>query len=169
MQLYHPLFHPKGNTMNTLRKSILIGLTVVGLGATSFAVQAQDTHPERRQMHAKWGERAAAHQKKLHDMLKLTPSQESAWASYLAATKPAMRGEHEGRGDWSTMAAPERLDKRIAMAKQHIAMMETQLAALNTFYAVLTPEQKKLFDANSMHGGHRGHGMKQRGEHGAAG
>ena len=158
MQLYHPLFHLKGNTMNTIRKSIIIGLTVFGLGATSMAAQAQDTHPGQDQMHAKWGERAAQHQKKLHDMLKLTPSQDSAWATFTAATKPAMRGQHGQRGDWKTMPAPERMEKRIEMGRQHITQMEAHLAALNTFYAVLTPEQKKVFDAHSM----GGHGMRHR-------
>jgi Spy/CpxP family protein refolding chaperone len=41
--------------------------------------------------------------------------------------------------------------------------MEQHLQALNTFYATLTPEQKKVFDQHAMqamggkHGGHRGH------------
>ncbi len=151
--------------MNTIRKSIIIGLTVISMGATTLAAQAQEARPTQEQMHAKWGERAAQHQKKLHDMLKLTPSQESAWASFTAATRPAMREAHGQRGDWKTMPAPERMEKRIDMAKQHITMMETHLAALNSFYAVLTPEQKKVFDAHSM-GEHRmGHHM---GHHPAA-
>ena len=157
--------------MNTIRKSIIIGLAALSLGATSFAAETTGAKPERQQMHAKWGERAAAHQKQLHDLLKLTPSQESAWGTFVAATKPAMRGERGERGeraDWKAMPAPERMQKRIDMAKQHVAMMETHLAALNTFYAVLTPEQKKVFDANSMHGGRGGHGMKHHGGHHAA-
>jgi protein CpxP len=161
--------------MNTIRKSIIIGLAALSLGATSFAAETTGAKPERQQMHAKWGERAAAHQKQLHDLLKLTPSQESAWGTFVAATKPAMHGERGERGeraDWKAMPAPERMQKRIDMAKQHVAMMETHLAALNTFYAVLTPEQKKVFDANSMHGGrggHRGHGMKHHdGQHAAS-
>lgn len=151
--------------MNTIRKSIIIGLAALSLGATSFAAETTGAKPERQQMHAKWGERAAAHQKQLHDLLKLTPSQESAWGTFVAATKPAMheRGERGEHGDWKAMPAPERMQKRIDMAKQHVAMMETHLAALNTFYAVLTPEQKKVFDANSMHGGHGDHGMKHHG------
>ena len=143
--------------MTTIRKSIIIGLTVLGLGAGSVAAQAQEAKPD---MHAKWGERAAQHQQKLHDLLKLTPAQESAWTSYTAATRPAHpQGERGERGAWKTMTAPQRMEKGIEMGKQHIAAMETRLAALNTFYAVLTPEQKKLFDAHSMgHGGrHGGH------------
>ena len=141
--------------MTTLRKNIIIGLTVLGLGAASFTVQAQEAQPG---MHAKWAERAAQHQRKLHDLLKLTPSQDSAWASYTASARSAHpRAGHGERGAWKTMTAPQRMEKHIEMAKQHIATMETRLAALNSFYAVLTPEQKKLFDAHSMgHGGEHG-------------
>jgi protein CpxP len=147
--------------MNTIRKSIIIGLTVLGLGAGSFAAQAGEAGPAREGMHAKWGERAAMHQKKLHDLLTLTPSQEAAWATYSAATRHegrGQRGERGERGAWKALPAPARMEKRIDMAKQHIAKMESHLAALNTFYAVLTPAQKKVFDDNSM--GHGGRGMR---------
>ncbi len=151
--------------MTSIRKSILIGLTVLGLGASSFTVQAHEADKQsRQQMHAKWGERVAMHQKKLHDALMLTPSQEAAWATYTSAAKPAPRAERGQRGDWKTMSTPQRMEQRIAMAKQRVGMMENRLAALNTFYAVLTPEQKLAFDANSKgqrgHGAHRRHGMQ---------
>lgn len=153
--------------MTSIRKSILIGLTVLGLGATTFTVQAQDAaHQGHQQMHAKMGERAAMHQKKLHDALMLTPSQQAAWVTYTSATKPAARGERGQRGDWKTMSAPERMEKRLERAKQRVVTMETRLAAMNTFYAVLTPAQKTAFDANSKgQRGHRKHGMKH-GMHG---
>jgi protein CpxP len=141
--------------MKTLHKSIIIGLTVLGLGVTTVSAQAEAPRAGHEQRHAQWGERAAQHQQKLREQLKLTPSQDSAFAVYTAAAKPAARGERTARADWKTMPAPERMEKRIDMAKQHVAMMESRLAALNTFYAVLTPEQKKVFDANSM-GGHGG-------------
>jgi Spy/CpxP family protein refolding chaperone len=57
------------------------------------------------------------------------------------------------------------MEKRIAMQKQRIGAMESRLAALNTFYAQLTPEQKKLFDEHAQRrGGHRGH--RGHGDHG---
>jgi periplasmic protein CpxP/Spy len=144
--------------MKTLHKSIIIGLTVLGLGATTLSAQAEDARPGQHQGHAKWAERVAAHQHKLREQLKLTPSQDAAWAAYTTAIKPAARGERGERSDWIAMPAPQRMEKRIEMAKQHVSMMETRLAALNTFYAVLTPEQKKVFDANSV--GHGGRHMR---------
>jgi Spy/CpxP family protein refolding chaperone len=151
--------------MNTLRKSIIIGLTVLGLGGTTLAVQAHDGRghaAKHEQMKANWGERAAKREQKLHDALKLTPNQEAAWATYTSAIKPAARTERGERGDWKNMAAPERMAKRIEMAKQRVAVMESRLQAVSAFYAVLTPEQKKLFDDNSTQRGHRmGHRMKE--------
>lgn len=157
--------------MNTIRKNIsrniLVALAVAGMGGAALAADApQGRHGHaagQEQMHARWAERAAAQQAKLHALLKLTPSQEAAWASYTAATRPGERGQRPDRAAMAAMPAPARMEQHIAMAKQRVAMMESRLAALKAFYAVLTPEQKKLFDENSMHAG--GHGM----QHGAPG
>jgi Spy/CpxP family protein refolding chaperone len=149
--------------MNTLRKSIIIGMAVLGLGGSALAVQAQEVQghaAKHAQMHAKWGERAAKREQKLHDTLKLTPAQEASWSTYRAAIKPAARAERGARADWKALPAPERMAKRIDMAKEHLAVMESQLGATTTFYGTLTPEQKKLFDANSMQRG--GRHMKHR-------
>jgi alkylation response protein AidB-like acyl-CoA dehydrogenase len=86
-------FNDKGTTMNTLRKSILIGFTVLGMAA-AHAQEAQPAKPARRasskeQMQAKMADMYAKRQARLHDLLKLTTQQESAWATYQAAIKPA--------------------------------------------------------------------------------
>lgn len=148
--------------MNTIRKSIIIGLTVIGLAGSAQAVHAVDATghgAKHAQMQAKWGERAAKREQKLHDALTLTPAQAGAWSTYTAALKRpehAPRGERGERGAWKTMPAPQRMEKRLEMAKQRLAMMETRLAATTAFYGVLTPEQKKAFDETGMHrGGHR--------------
>lgn len=159
--------------MNTLRKNVLIALAVLGMGSTALAVQAQTAAPEGRYAHAatqeqrmaKWGEHFANRQARLHDALQLTAAQEPAWAAYQAAIKPAAMGMQGERGGWAALPAPARMEKMIAMAKQHTAAMESHLAALNTFYAVLTPAQKKAFDANTMGGMHGGRGHHGRGEH----
>jgi protein CpxP len=161
--------------MNTLRKHVLIALTVLGMGSAAFAVQAQTAAPEGRYGHAatqeqrmaKWGEHFAKRQAKLHDALQLTAAQEPAWAAYQAAIKPTAMGMHGDRAAWASMPAPARMEKMIAMAKQHTAAMESHLAALNTFYAQLTPAQKKVFDENTRggRGHHRGGHMKDGMQH----
>lgn len=174
------------NTITTpvhaLRKSLVIALAVMGMGGAALSVQAQTSVPAQAQVQAQPGsqgrhaqaatreqrqarhaEHAAKRTAKLHDSLKLSAAQEPAWATFIANSKPQMRGERHERGEWKALSAPARMEKRIAMAREHIAMMETRLTALNNFYAVLTPEQKKLFDENSAKGGMRGKG---RGHHG---
>ncbi|MES2901890.1 MAG: Spy/CpxP family protein refolding chaperone [Pseudomonadota bacterium] len=164
------------SSIRFIRNSIIVGATVFGMAAATLPAQAQSVRTAdpvaQEQMKAKWQERRAARQAKmaerhakLHDKLAITAAQEPAWASYSAAIKPAARGERGERGAWKSMSAPERMQKRIDMAKQRTAQMETRLAALNGLYAALTPEQRKLFDEASMQrGGHRKHGMHRGGQ-----
>ena len=156
--------------MKSLRKPLLIGLAVIGLGS-GLAAQAQTAAPaegrhghamNKEQMQAKMAERFAARQAKLHDALKLTSAQEAAWTAYQNAIKPTPRAMGD-RAAWAQLSAPARMEKMIAMAKQHIATMESHLSALNTFYSVLSADQKKIFD-DSTRGGmgeHMHHGAQQ--------
>lgn len=161
--------------MNTVRKHVLIALAALSLGGAAFAADQQAVAPqgqhhqwsqqERDAHHAKMEEHMKERAQKLHDALQLSGSQEQAWNSFVASMKPAA-GQH--RGDWRGMAklpAPERMRKAIEMSKQHTAMMESRLAALDSFYSVLTPQQKKVFDEQTSHG-MGGHGFGHRGERG---
>ncbi|ATQ73852.1 hypothetical protein CR152_04465 [Massilia violaceinigra] len=159
------------NVLNTVRKSLVISLAVLGMGGAAVAVHAQESvNPKatsveaHRGHHGDHGNRAAhmaARQARLHDQLKLTAAQEPAWAAFIAASKPGQRPARGERGQWASLTAPERMEKQLEMAKQHVAAMETRLAALNTFYSTLTPEQKKVFDEQSMRRGHHGKHKRQ--------
>ncbi|HEU4851236.1 MAG TPA: Spy/CpxP family protein refolding chaperone [Telluria sp.] len=169
--------------MNQIRKSIIIGLTVLGMGSASLAAYAQAPAAQDRpqltqeqraakfaEFKAKRAERMAQRQAKLHDALKLTSAQEGAWRDFIAATRPEPRERPRmDREAFKSMSAPQRMEMRISMQKQRIAQMEKRLAATKTFYSQLTAEQQKTFDEASRmgrhhgkrHGGHRGHhGMK---------
>src|SRR5471030_1930692 len=172
--------------MNAMRKSFMVGLTVLGMAATGMAAQAQDggaqpnpQHQEHREhgdhkpdparMQEKMGEFFAMQQARVHYQLKLTAAQEPAWNTYQAAIKPMMpAGPRPDMKAWMAMSAPDRMEKMIEMGKLHIATEESHLAALRTFYATLTPEQKKAFDHSMMghHRGHHGFGLGEGGEHG---
>jgi Spy/CpxP family protein refolding chaperone len=156
----HTIPTTPGITMNNLRKNILIGLTVLGMG-TAAAAQAQDATHEKatqEQRQAKMQEFAAKRVAHLHDVLNITPAQENAFHAYVAAMKPQEQGRGE-RASFKELTAPQRMEQMIAMQKQRTAEMEARLPALNAFYAVLTPEQKKTFDHQGMHHhGHEGHG-----------
>jgi len=182
--MYIPHFY-KGIQMNasmtTLRKNLIIAMSVLGMGAASLTVHAQEAaasapaasskmqHDGHRGQHrgGNPAERMAKYQARLHDKLKLTAAQEPAWTTFTAANAPK-----KPMGDWKArhaamakLSAPERMEQWIAMSKERIADQESRLAALKTLYAVLTPEQKKVFDDSvpggkdgEMRGHHRGHG-----------
>lgn len=162
--------------MNTIRKHIITALsliTVIAVGGTAIAAHAQTAPMEGRhgaamsadQRAAAMSEHFAKRQARLHDALQLSGGQEAAWAAYQNAIKPTGDIAHQAgeRGAWKSMSAPQRLEKMIAMSEQHTAKMKASVGPLNTFYSVLNPAQKKVFDEQSM-GGHGG-----RGEHGGRG
>jgi Spy/CpxP family protein refolding chaperone len=173
--------------MTTIRKNIVIALTAFGLAAGAVGVQAQTQAPaaaegrhghaltvEQRQakmaeFKAKRAEKRAERQAKLRDALKLTPAQQPAWDAFVASMTPAHKADRAARPDraqLATLSAPQRLQMRIERQKQRTARMEARLSALNSFYSVLTPEQRKVFDEQAKqrrggrhHRGHGGHGM----------
>jgi protein CpxP len=176
--------------MNTLRKTLLTGLAALSLGGAMLGAQAQsqtpspDQHPkahlskeDRQAKRAEFAAKRAQRVAKLHDELKITPAQENAWNAFVASMKPAQRAgdrQHGDRAALANLSAPERAQKMIERQKARTVFMEQRLAALNSFYSVLSPEQKKVFDEKAArmqsrfgrHGGGRGgwqHGG-QRGE-----
>ena len=139
--------------------------------ATPSAEQAQ-AHPGQRHHRQDPKAREARMEKRMQALktsLKLNASQEAAWATYTAAIKPQhpAAGERPAPADHQALAAmttPERIDAMQAMhSKRHAAMqahMEQRNQATKTFYAALSPEQQKTFDAETlkMHPGHgKGH------------
>ncbi len=174
-------------SFHTVRKHLIVALSVLGMGAASLTVHAQQapagapaaTNPKaapdgprahrgehRGEHRGNPAERMAKYQARLHDKLKLTAAQEPAWTTFTAASAPK-----KPAGDWKAkreafakLSAPERMEQWIAMSKERIAGQESRLASLKTFYAVLTPEQQKVFNDSmpgGKHGGmrgHRGHG-----------
>ncbi len=150
--------------MTTLRQHLMIGLTVCSLGVASFATHAQEAPAGAAPGHARFAERLATHQAKLHDKLKLTAEQEPAWNTYVAAIAPPAGAAPIDRAAFAQLSAPEKMEKWLTLSKEHIVLQENHLAALKTFYAVLTPEQKSVFDHHASAGWH---GMRGR-EHGPA-
>jgi len=104
--------------------------------------------------HEQRSERMQQHQKRLHDALKLTPDQEGAWKKFTESMVPPPRPEKGEPEDWAKLTAPERAERMLELGKKRQERMADHLAALKTFYAVLTPEQKKIFDEH--HAGPRG-------------
>lgn len=101
----------------------------------------------------------------LKNQLKITATQETAWATYVAAMKPPA-GMMAKSTEWAEIAklpTPERIDKMKALRSQRMNEMSTTMdkhgEATKALYAALTPEQQKVFDAHgkgSIGGRHHG-------------
>jgi Spy/CpxP family protein refolding chaperone len=114
--------------------------------------------PDRQKMFEEMRQRR---EQRLHDLLQIKPDQEAAFHAYLAAVEPPHRDSKDGqrgpgglqRGpDFAPMTTPQRLDRMAA----RIAREQAVVAATRAFYAALSPEQRKAFDAMPMQMGHGG-------------
>ena len=175
----HNLSFP--SRFNHLVHGLANSLALAGLMAAGASAMAQSTPPaasgsgprsEHMGKHdpAKMQAMMAKHQADLKAKLKLTPAQEGAWTAYTAAMQlPAgigMRPSDAQRAEMDKLTTPERIDKMRAMRAERMAQMNTEMdkrgSATKTFYAALTPEQQKVFDAE-----HQKHGARH--EHGGRG
>eukprot|EP00611_Tribonema_gayanum_P016469 TRINITY_DN2868_c1_g1_i2.p1 TRINITY_DN2868_c1_g1~~TRINITY_DN2868_c1_g1_i2.p1 ORF type:complete len:137 (-),score=28.96 TRINITY_DN2868_c1_g1_i2:432-842(-) len=114
----------------------------------------------RDRMQKKMVERQAAFKAEL----KLTPEQEPAWNAFVARTQPqAAPVRQSPREDWSKLTTPQRLDRMQALKAERDAVMAKRVEAIKSFYATLSADQQKVFDAKRLGGFqragmHRGHG-----------
>lgn len=126
--------------------------------------EGMDHHAMGKTMNpARMQARIEKRQAVLKAMLKLTPAQEAAWTTFTTTIKPPtnMMVKHPDPVEMAKLTTPERIDKAKALRNQHMAEMnaasDKRGEATKTFYAVLTPEQQKVFDAASArHLGPRG-------------
>jgi len=110
------------------------------------------------------GMRMKHHMQRLKTALKLTAEQEPAWVAMASVMTPPARPPRPDRAVMENLSMPERLDTMKQMMSQHhevrMAEMDKHAAAVKAFYALLTTEQKKTFDAKAMpgwiHGQHHG-------------
>ena len=110
------------------------------------------TDAERAQRFEQMQQRHAQHLSALKDKLKLTPAQEGAWSTFAAAQQlpsPADRPRMD-RAEFAKLTTPQRLDLMQQRQAERSAMFAKRADATRTFYAALTPEQQKTFDAESM-------------------
>ena len=140
--------------MNTLRKGLVIAIATLGLGTIAAAAPDQATQAPGTSWHsgasgqhgAKFAERMAKRQAKLHDKLALTPAQEGAWQAFTArmqATVPARSGIRPAKA----LTAPERAERKAAFLQVAQQQAASRVQPIKEFYAVLSPEQQKIFDS----------------------
>ncbi|HYD95788.1 MAG TPA: Spy/CpxP family protein refolding chaperone [Noviherbaspirillum sp.] len=139
--------------MKTLRKRFLAGLIAAGIGAASFGALAADCGPmgagpagfgggAPERMKARIEKR----QTELHGKLKLNANQEAAWKAFTAKMAPPASIPRPDRAEIEKLPAPERMERMLGFMQQGEKHLADRIAATKEFYAVLTPEQQKIFD-----------------------
>lgn len=157
--------------MTRFRKQLIAGVAALGMLAGSLSAFAQTTANAQgaqmsRPAHGngktpeQMKERMAARQAELHRKLQLTPGQEAAWTAYAEKMQFGAHPARPDRAEIAQLTAPERMEKRLAMLQEMEKRMAVRVVATREFYAVLTPEQKKIFDSafahrSREHGRHR--------------
>lgn len=102
---------------------------------------------EHMQMRAqKMQERHVHMHARLKEALKLRPDQEAGWQEFSKAMQPPEKWQRPDRDAMALMSLPERMEKRLAMAEQHLALKKQHLQAFKTFYATLTPDQQRVME-----------------------
>jgi hypothetical protein len=100
------------------------------------------------------------HLEDLKIVLRLRPDQEPALAAFVEAHKPQVH-EMKGPREPKTLTTPQRLEQMARHEAEMNAQHQRMRDALAKFYAALSPEQQKVFDAlqrlKGPHGG-PGHG-----------
>lgn len=169
--------------MYTHRKHYLIAATLAVMTATAGAQTAMSASGDSDGHHAAAGqhgprgerpdpsrfaqhmaERHARHLAELKAKLQITTSQEAAWNQFATAIQPpVIDSQRPDRAAFEKMTTPQRIDAMLQRVDERQAQMHQRGEAVKNFYAQLTPEQQKIFDARGlgmmgMHGkGHPGH------------
>jgi Spy/CpxP family protein refolding chaperone len=156
--------------MKHAHKHIIAAALLAGFGLAATAQTAAPAGPGAPQAAAREGhgrfdpakmqERMARRLAHFKQKLNLSPGQEGAWSAYAEALKPT-RMQRPDRGEFARLTTPERIDRMRAMRSDRIAEMDKRGDATKTFYASLTPEQKKVFDQETL----RGRGEGRHGHH----
>ena len=86
---------------------------------------------------------------RLKSDLNLNKNQETAWTEWTGKVMGNHKSWEERRKSEALMAelpAPDRMEKRLSLSKEHSARQEMRLAATKAFYATLSPVQRQVFD-----------------------
>jgi hypothetical protein len=90
---------------------------------------------------------------RLHDDLHLTANQETAWHDYVTAVGPDPQAIARHRAAQALMPQVP-TPRRIALVEATMAQdnidFHRQAAAINAFYATLTPTQQRVFDRDTV-------------------
>jgi len=131
--------------------AVCVGTAGLASGALAAdpSVETAPGYGEDGGQYDRWQTLMTKKHAKLHDKLNLSANQEGAWKTYTDATMKNLTQSKRGAVDLDSMSAPQRMEKGLEFMNERLKKMEAQLGALKTFYATLTPEQQKVFDAET--------------------
>ena len=148
--------------------SALAAVALIGAAGVASAQPAQapgqaaSRRGDHGDMHARMEAERAQRMDNLHTVLRLKPGQEGAWRTFMSDTTMS-RGEYgdprEQMQAMQSMTTPQRLDMMVQHMDQHAQAFHKRADATKAFYAQLSPEQQKVFDASMglQHEGRHGH------------
>lgn len=149
-----------------LSRVALVALLASAAWMTVVPAQAQPMmgdygmHGGAASHHERMTKYAEKRQADLKAKLHLTAAQEPAWNSFVQAMKPPAKpvAQSLDRDALAKLPTPERIEKMNAQHEANFAAMQTQMKqrgeAAKQFYAQLTAEQQKVFDAETVPQGH---------------
>jgi len=139
--------------MKNTVSGLLLG-SMIAIGSTHAMAQALEPfHEGPPPRHAMQGEPAehgwAEYANALKDRLHITAAQDALWNAFIASMKPP-KDTQEDHPDFKALAqltTPERIKRMRALRQAREAQLVSRENAVEVFYAGLTAEQKKIFDA----------------------
>jgi hypothetical protein len=147
-----------------MTRRLILALAPAALALATIA-HAQPAGPPPGEHGRRGVEMAARHEamqkqhlEDLKTVLRLRPDQEPALAAFIEAHKPQV---HEMRGprEPGPLTTPQRLDEMAKRDAEMTAQHQRMRDALARFYAALSPDQQKVFDAlQRLKGPRGGHG-----------
>lgn len=153
-----------------MKRRLMLVLAPAALALATLA-QAQPAEPPSGphgrqpspEMQARHEAMQKQHLEDLKTVLRLRPDQEPALAAFVEAHKRQlghMKRPHEPKA----LTTPQRLDEMAAHEAEMNTQRERMRQALTKFYAALSPEQQKVFDAlQRLKGPHGGRTMVRHG------
>jgi len=138
-----------------MRRKTSLTLLAAAFALTALSgASAQQSPPDRGpspEMRAFHEARVKQHLQDLRTVLRLRADQESALAAFVQAERPQGRGEgpaaHRASPPIEALSTPQRLDEMAKREAQHAGERQRRADALRAFYAVLSPDQRQVFDA----------------------
>ena len=131
---------------------VVIGAALLAGGGAM--AQAQTYGPPAYQGDSYYGQPDPARQiESLHRALNLTPDQEGAWRAYRSAAdapNTVQQRRNAAAAMFAQIDAPHRMDLVEAEMRQELVDLQHQAQALKAFYARLSPQQQRIFDAKTL-------------------